>query len=143
MASNKNMRIYSTTTNAEGIFSFPDLSMANASDFTVKATDSDGKRELKVNLFKDLPGQMTVYIADNIQKYALQKTDSPVRKEYLAANPDLFVKAPKKIKTTGSNYDSQRKQLSSATSIMDVIKTIKPFKLVKQPNCFFSAQRIL
>ena len=143
LASNKNMRIYSTTTNAEGIFSFPDLSMANASDFTVKATDSDGKRELKVNLFKDLPGQMTVYIADNIQKYALQKTDNPVEKEYLAANPDLFVKAPRKIKTTSSNYDSQRKQLSSATSIMDVIKTMKPFKLVNNQIVFFGSENSL
>ena len=143
LASNKNMRIYSTTTNTEGIFSFPDLSMANVNDFTVKATDSDGKRELKVNFFKDLPGQITVYIADNIQKYLLLKTDNTVDKEYLAANPGLFVKAPRKIKTNNSNYDNQRKQLSSATNIMDVIKTLKPFKLVNNQIVFFGSENSL
>ena len=143
LANNKNMQIYSTITNSEGIFSFPNLSMSNIDDFSVKATDADGKRELKVNLIKDLPGQISVYVFNSIQKHILQNKDFCADKQYIANNPDLFPKAPKKVRTSTSNLDNQRNQLNSSTNILDVIKSIKPFKLASNQIVFFGSENSL
>lgn len=144
LANNKNMQIYSTTTNVDGIFSFPNLNMNNIDDFVVKATDSEGKRSLKVDLIKDVAGQISVYIADKSMKFALLDKDERIDRTYVENNPTLFVKAPKKaFRTNSSNIDLQRKQLSSATSILDVIKSMKPYKLMSNQIVFFGSENSL
>jgi hypothetical protein len=143
LVNNKNMQLHTTTTNSEGIFSFPNLYMSNVDDFSTKATDSEGKRELKVNLIKNLEGQISVYIADNMQKYSLINSETVANESYFTNNEDLFPKAPKVLKTNTQGLDNQRKLLSSATNIMDVIKTIKPFKIVGNQIVFFGSENSL
>jgi len=143
LVNNKNMQLHTTTTNSEGIFSFPNLYMSNVDDFSTKATDSDGKRELKVNLIKNLEGQISVYIADNMQKYTLTNSEMVANESYFANNEDLFPRAPKVMKTNTQSLDNQRKLLSSATNIMDVIKTIKPYKIVNNQIVFFGSENSL
>jgi len=55
----------------------------------------------------------------------------------------LFFKAPKVVKTNTMSLDGQRKLLASATSIMDVIKTIKPYKIVGNQIVFFGSENSL
>jgi hypothetical protein len=117
--------------------------MSNVDDFSTKATDSEGKRELKVNLIKNLEGQISVYIADNMQKYSLINSETVANESYFTNNEDLFPKAPKVLKTNTQGLDNQRKLLSSATNIMDVIKTIKPFKIVGNQIVFFGSENSL
>ena len=137
LVNNKNMQLHTTTTNSEGIFSFPNLYMNNVDDFSAKATDSEGKRELKVNMIKNLEGQISVYIADNMLKYNLINPEIAIDKSYFNDNEDLFIKA----NTQG--LDNQRKLLSSSTSIMDVIKTIKPYKIIGNQIVFFGSENSL
>ena len=143
LVNNKNMQLHTTTTNSEGIFSFPNLYMSNVDDFSTKATDSEGKRELKVNLIKNLEGQISVYIADNMQKYSLINSETVANEAYFTNNEDLFPKAPKVLKVNTQGLDNQRKLLSSATSLMDVIKTIKPYKIVGNQIVFFGSENSL
>lgn len=143
LVNNKNMQLHTTTTNSEGIFSFPNLYMSNVDDFSAKATDSEGKRELKVNMIKNLEGQISVYIADNVLKYNLINPEIVTDKTYFDNNEDLFSKAPKVMKANTQGLDNQRKLLSSSTSIMDVIKTIKPYKIVNQQIVFFGSENSL
>ena len=143
LVNNKNMQLHTTTTNSEGIFSFPNLYMSNVDDFSTKATDSEGKRELKVNLIKNLEGQISVYIADNMQKYCLINSETIANESYFTNNEDLFPKAPKVLKVNTQGLDNQRKLLSSATSLMDVIKTIKPYKIVGNQIVFFGSENSL
>jgi len=143
LVNNKNMQLHTTTTNSEGIFSFPNLYMSNVEDFSAKATDSEGKRELKVNMIKNLEGQISVYIADNMLKYNLINPEIVIDKSYFNNNEDLFIKVPKVIKANTQGLDNQRKLLSSSTSIMDVIKTIKPYKIVNNQIVFFGSENSL
>ena len=94
MVNNKNMQLHTTTTNSEGIFSFPNLYMSNIDDFSAKATDSDGKHDLNVNMIKNLEGQISVYIADNMKKFNLIRSEKVVNKTYFDNNEDLFPKTP-------------------------------------------------
>ena len=143
LVNNKNMQLYNTTTNSEGIFSFPNLYMSNVADFSTKATDSDGKHDLNVNMIKNLEGQISVYIADNMLKYNVISSENVVNKSYFNNNEDLFSRAPKVYKVNTQSLDSQRKLLNSATSILDVIKTIKPYKLVNNQIVFFGSENSL
>lgn len=143
LVNNKNMQLHTTTTNSEGVFSFSNQNMGNVDDFSAKATDSEGKRDLNVNFIKNLEGQISVYIEDNIQKYCLLNTDRVIDENYLKNNEDLFFKAPKIVKTNSMSLDGQRKLLASATSIMDVIKTIKPYKIVGNQIVFFGSENSL
>lgn len=143
LVNNKNMQLHTTTTNSEGIFSFPNLYMSNVDDFSTKATDSEGKRELKVNLIKNLEGQISVYIADNMQKYSLINSEKVANESYFNNNEDLFTRAPKVLKVNTQGLDNQRKLLSSATSLMDVIKTLKPYKIVNNQIVFFGSENSL
>ena len=143
LVSNKNMQLHTTTTNSEGVFTFPSLNMGLINDFSAKATDSDGKRELKVEFIKNLDGQISVYIADHIQKYYLLQTEKPAEDIYFQNNQDLFTKAPRVTKPNTQKVDNQRKLLDSSTSIMDVIKTIKPYKIVSNQIVFFGSENSL
>lgn len=143
LVNNKNMQLHTTTTNSEGIFSFPSLNMGNVEDFSAKATDSDGKRELNVNFIKNLEGQISVYIADNMQKYGLLNSDRVVDQNYFNNNQDLFVKVPKIVKANTQNLENQRKLFASATNILDVIKTIKPYKIISNQIVFFGSENSL
>lgn len=143
LANNKNMQIYSAITNADGTFSIPNLSMGNIDDYTVKATDAEGKRDLKVAFIKDLPGQISAYITDHIQKCLLMPNNNYPGKAYVANNPDLFTKAPKKARVSTNPYESQQKLLSSATSILEVIKTLKPYKLSGDQIVFIGSENSL
>ncbi len=143
LVNNKNMQLHTTTTNSEGVFSFPNLYMSNVDDFSAKATDSDGKHDLNVNMIKNLEGQISVYIADNMKKFNLISSEKVVNKIYFDNNEDLFSKAPKVYKVNTQSLDNQRKLLNSATSILDVIKTIKPYKLVNNQIVFFGSENSL
>ncbi len=143
LVNNKNMQLHTTTTNSEGVFSFPNLYMSNAADFSAKATDSDGKHDLIVNFIKNLEGQISIYIENNVRKYSLLNSDMIADEYYLKNNPDLFPRAPRIIKANTQSIDSQRKLLSSSTSILEVIKTIKPYKIMDNQIVFFGSENSL
>ncbi|MDP3432692.1 MAG: hypothetical protein Q8T04_06980, partial [Bacteroidota bacterium] len=58
-------------------------------------------------------------------------------------NPDLFNKAPRIVKPNNVANDNQKKLLSTATNILDVIKTIKPYKLTNNQIVFYGSENSL
>ncbi|HZL11080.1 MAG TPA: MG2 domain-containing protein [Prolixibacteraceae bacterium] len=143
LVNNKTMQLHTTTTNAEGFFSFPNLNTINAEDFTAKATDSEGKHELKVVLSKNFEGQISVFITENVKKYTLLNIDQVADENYFRNNGELFPRAPKLIKNNTIAIDNQRKMLSTSTNIMDVIKTIKPYKIMSNQIVFYGSENSL
>ena len=140
LVNNKNIQLHTTTTNPDGRFSFPNLNTTNADDFSAKATDPEGKRELKVILNKNLDAQMADFVANNAQKYSFTIPEKVADENYFANNSDLFTKAPKVVKTNTIAIDNQRRMLSTATSLLDVIKSIKPYKITNGQIVFMGSE---
>jgi len=134
---------YTSTTNSEGIFLFPELKMGDLNKYTAKALDPDGKAVLSINLIKNLEGQVAVYIAENIQKYTLLGKEKIADENYFRNNDFLFARAPKTVKSNTQGIENQRRMFASATSILDVIKTIKPYKIVGNGIVFLGSENSL
>lgn len=143
LTDDKTGKKYTASTNSEGIFLFPELKMGDLNNFTAKALDPDGRAVLSINLIKNLEGQIAVFIAENIQKYKLLGKEGVVDASYFAANESLFPKAPKIVKVNTQNYENQRRMFASATSILDVIKTIKQFKITNNQIVFMGSENSL
>ncbi len=143
IVNNKNMQLHTTTSNADGLFSFPNLDPANLEDFSAKATNPDGKRELNIDFNKNFEERISYYITRLGKKSTLSFNEVCVDATYFRNNPDLFNKAPKIVKPSTVASDNQKKMLSTATSIMDVIKTIKPYKLMNNQIVFYGSENSL
>ncbi len=140
LVNNKNMQLHTTTTNTDGLFVFSNLSRINAEDFSVKATDPEGKRELKVIFSKNIDEQIADYMAKNARKYSLLWNEHPASTTYFGNNEALFERTPKILKNNTTKLDNQRNMLSMSTNLMDVIKTIKPYKLMNNQIVFVGSE---
>lgn len=143
MVNNKNMQLHTTTTNQDGLFSYPNLDQANKEDFTAKATDPEGKRELNIDFSKNLEEGISEYVARLGRITSLLYNDMGADASYFRNNPDLFNKAPRIFKPSTLANDNQKRMLSTATNIMDVIKTIKPYKLMNNQIVFYGSENSL
>lgn len=143
LVNNKNMQLYTTTTNINGVFTFPNLNTANADDFTAKATDPEGKRELKLVLAQNPEARISGFLSSKARIYSLLSQDNMVDEAFFRNNPDLFQKAPKLVKSNTIALDNQRKLLSTSTNILDVIKTIKPYKIMNNQIVFIGSENSL
>jgi len=136
LVNNKSMQLHTTTTNVDGRFNFPNLNTGSTDDYSAKATDSDGKRELKVILNKNLEDRISDFVTSSIRKYSLMENIRFADENYFKNNPDLSSKAPKAIKPISNTFDSQRKMLATATSLLDVIKATRPFRIANNQIVF-------
>jgi hypothetical protein len=59
---------------------------------------------------------------------------------YFRNNEDLFQKAPKTTAPKNSAIDSQRRMLENSTSLMDVIKSIRPYRLMNNQIVFYGSE---
>jgi len=59
---------------------------------------------------------------------------------YLAANQMLFTKAPKMVKPNTVAMDNQRRMLESASGILDVVKTMKQFRIINNQIVFAGSE---
>lgn len=140
LVNNKNMQLHTTTTNADGKFSFANMSAANTDDYSAKATDQDGKRELTVSLNKNFDALVSEHVRKLALQYSLVNSSKPVDQHYLGNNEFLFQKAPKVLKTNTIALDNQRRMLSTSTNLMDVIKSIKPYKIMNNQIVFIGTE---
>jgi len=136
LVNNKSMQLHTATTNVDGRFSFPNLNTGSTEDYSAKATDSEGKHELKVILNKNLEDRISDFAAKTIQKYNLMDNEKFAYENYFKNNPDLSSKAPKAIKPISNTFDSQRKMLATATSLLDVIKATKAYRIANNQIVF-------
>ncbi|MBA4407964.1 MAG: MG2 domain-containing protein [Bacteroidota bacterium] len=140
LVNNKNMQLHTTTSNADGRFNFPNLNTGSTDDFSAKATDPEGKRELKVTFNKNLDDHISDFVANNARKFSFLKNEKFTSENYFNNNPDLFVKEPKPNKPNTVAYENQRKMLSTATSLLDVIKSIRPYRITNNQIVFAGSE---
>ncbi len=140
LVNNKSMQIFTTTTNEDGRFTFQNLNAANIEDFTAKATDSNGKKELTLEYDKNFDARISNLISHIALKNSLLHKDQFVDASYYANNPDLFTKAPKQVKANTSAAEAQHRLLMSSTNLLDVIKTMKPYNLINNQIVFIGSE---
>ncbi|MBL7970042.1 MAG: carboxypeptidase regulatory-like domain-containing protein [Prolixibacteraceae bacterium] len=143
LVNNKTMRLHTTTTNSEGIFLFPNLNQANLDDFSAKATDPAGKHGLKVVLSKSFEDRIPGFIAEIAPRYCFVNTDQVADDTYFRNNPDLFTREPRQSKPNTTSADNQRRLLSTSTNLLDVIKTIKPYRIMNNQIVFVGSENSL
>lgn len=128
--------IFSTTTRPDGTFLIPNI---NTNEYTINATDLDGKRELTVSTDKKITSVQSL-ISDIELKHRISRKDILYTADYLNQNSFLF---PKEVKTPAPNtsrQDNIRNMLSTSTNLMDVIKVLKPYKIVNNQIVFFGSE---
>lgn len=140
MVNNKTMRVFTTTTDANGRFSFPDLKINQKDDFSAKATDAEGKRELTITVSKDFDGQLSDRIAARGRKVIFTSNEKVPSEMYFRNNANLFQKAPRNTAEKKSDIDSQRRMLENSTSLMDVIKSIRPYRVMNNQIVFYGSE---
>lgn len=143
LVNNRNMQLLTTTTNQDGLFSFPNLNQANKEDFSAKATDPEGKRELNIVFNRNFESLIACCIANISMKYRLLNDDLATGSTYFKNNPDLFDRAPKIVKTNNLANQNQKTLLRSGTNLMDVIKSIKPYRIMNNQIVFMGTENSL
>lgn len=129
-------QIYSTKTKNDGSFIMPKI---NSSNYSIIATDPNGKRELIVNTDKKItPVQALINYIE--LKHRIIDTETFYSNEYFKQNSFLFPKATKNIAPNTVKQDNLRNMLSTATNLMDVIKTIKPYKIMNNQIVFLGSE---
>lgn len=141
LLNNRNIQIYNTITDEDGRFSFAGILAPD--DYTVKATDQDGKRDLNVTCGKNFDNQLSAFVKQMALKRQLQWKDKFPEANYVSSNSFLFTKAPRVNPANAQKLDNQRKMLESATSILDVIKTLKPYKIMNNMIVFAGTENSL
>jgi hypothetical protein len=146
LLNSRDMQMYSATADEMGNFIFPSLNPVDLSDYTITATDERGRGALTVQLETSFSDQ----VGNAIKKwdplfYSLNNfsTQSPA---YYLNNPGFIIKAPPIVRTpaettTGKpRNDSYKSLLQSATSLLEVIKMMKPYQLMGGQIVFFGTQ---
>ncbi len=104
-----------------------------------KPEDASGNNSESV-LSKDFDGRISEIITKKSKILNLQKKDQIAGAQYFSNNEDLFQRAPKVVVSNTSARDNQRKLLSNSTNLMDVIKSIKPFRLMNNQIVFYGSE---
>ncbi len=102
-----------------------------------------GKQLDKLADDKIFESRLSAFVSDLGLTYNLSGVKDKVSPTYFANNEDLFIKAPKVFKANTVAIDNQRKMLASATSLPDVIKTLKPYKIVNNQIVFVGSENSL
>ncbi|MCX6220839.1 MAG: MG2 domain-containing protein [Bacteroidia bacterium] len=101
------------------------------------------RRPFKIESDRNFESKLAVFIAGFARKYSLSGKENVPDPAYFANNEELFQNAPKVFKANTTALDNQRKMFASATSIMDVIKTLKPYKIVNNQIVFIGSENSL
>ncbi|MBN1819915.1 MAG: hypothetical protein JXR31_14225 [Prolixibacteraceae bacterium] len=122
---------FTQTSDNEGIFTFLSVDPADKQFFTISASDREGKNEYNVKIVQSFDELLGKYI----RRFDLQNSaiDVPREKliEFISLNENTILNAPvKPVKVTRQfNEPAYKQLLKSSTSLLEVIKSIKPFSL--------------
>lgn len=84
--------------------------------------------------------QLSGLIEEKSVKYLIKDQPRKLDSAYLLSNANFFKKAPRNFKSNTIALENQRKMFASATSILDVIKSIKPFKITNNQIVFLGSE---
>ena len=89
---------------------------------------------------KNFDTQLSGLIEDRSVKCLIQDQPRKLDSAYLLSNATFFKKTPRNFKSNTIALENQRKMFASATSILDVIKSIKPFKITNNQIVFLGSE---
>ena len=114
--------------NENGEFEINVPSSLERNNIVASATDSNGKGNYKVELSSSFKDEISNYIKNHPK---LDRWDFLANwKSYFENNPDFEKIRPPKAKIQpGRTSEALQKQLADATSMLEVLKTIRPFQL--------------
>jgi hypothetical protein len=132
-----NLALATTTTNEKGHFVFDRIS--NSKEIIVKAFSPTGKKSYSVHVNRTFDESLEeIILLESFRSYQSFNSDELIT--YFRQNKDLLKligsenKAAKPEKRTGAN-----KLLESGTSVLDVIKLTKPFRLEGNQIVFYGS----
>ncbi|MEL7585255.1 MAG: carboxypeptidase regulatory-like domain-containing protein [Prolixibacteraceae bacterium] len=129
-------QMMNVTTDEDGHFVFSGVSPEKTGDHVLKAIAPDSKDKLTIKLDKDLHERLSVQVRRFLSAMTfIEKPQVPAR--FFAENPFLYTKAKRKAIPPQNRDASYLKYLRSGSSVMDVIKMIKPFQLADGDKIVF------
>lgn len=131
---NRDMKLYKATADDKGFFRFQEFQPVNRQDLTLMATDELGKGNYQVMTDPSVSEKISAKIRNLNPAMARQSETAQAFAAYLKANPGQLTEPTSvKIQPTGEKYlrvEPYKTLLTTATNLLDVIKTIKPFSLM-------------
>lgn len=129
----RDMQLFSAVAGDDGRFEIPAIQPADISDFNISATDAHGKGNFQVTL--DPLFAEKVGLKVSALDHACQGIDAPRENiaAYLSANPGLLAPQPsiRPMAAGGSTREpSYKRLLQNSTSLLEVIKSMRPFTLM-------------
>ena len=88
----------------------------------------------------NLDAQLSSFIEGYAQQYKLTGNTGNSAETYFAKNERLFQKPPKPEKDNRIAFENQRRLFQSATSILEVIKTLKPYHIQNNQIVFVGSE---
>jgi len=131
-----NAQMMNVTTDEDGHFVFPGINPETTGDYAIKAISPDGNEKLTAELDGTLDQQLTRQVQQYLSFMAfVEKPEIPA--SFFSDNSRLFSKVRRKKVSEPPKNDSYKQFLRSGSSLMDVIKMIKPYQLVDGDKIVF------
>jgi hypothetical protein len=102
--------------------------------------EREQSRDMNLFFDKKFDEQLAACLKSYSRKFALLDRKPVPDPAYFSSNEMLFRKAAKTFKANSISLYNQRKMLQSSTNILDVIKTIKPYRVVNNLIVFFGSE---
>lgn len=129
-------QMMNATTDEDGHFTFPGINPAKTNDYVLKAIAPDGNDKLSVSFDKDFNERLSTQVQRFISSHAFSRKPE-ISREFFTENKFLYAKAKKKAAPSAKKDESYLKYLHSGSSIMDVLKMIKPFQIADGDKIVF------
>jgi hypothetical protein len=129
-------QMMNVTTDEDGHFVFPGINPAEADDYVLKAIAPDGNDKLNISFDKDFNERLSMQVQRFILCNAFVEKPE-ITQEFFVNNKFLYTKMKRKVASVQDKTESYLKYLYSGSSIMDVIKMIKPYQIVDGDKIVF------
>ncbi len=124
----QNMQILNSSTGENGEFYQQAINTDKLDDFAIKAIGPDGSEDLKVTFEKTLAEQIFDQVQSFLQTHATLE-QAQFSSDFYQKNRNLFTKIEIEHENREMNEPAYKKYLQTATSLLEVLKVIKPYRL--------------
>lgn len=134
MMNSRDMQMYSAVADEQGNFLFPSVNPVHISDFNINVTDSRGRSGFDIAIEPSMAEKIGERVARMNRVQPLGMGMRGQNPGYFEKNQGIFTKAPSNVRPYQPapqrvKSDSYKTLLQTATSLMEVIKAIKPYSL--------------
>tara|TARA_R110002050_G_scaffold85747_8_gene182892 strand:- start:5789 stop:8341 length:2553 start_codon:yes stop_codon:yes gene_type:complete len=124
----QNMQILNSSSDENGEFYQQAINADKLEDFAIKAIGPDGSEDLKVTFKKTLAEQISDQVQSFLQTYATLE-QAQFSSDFYQKNRNLFTKIKIDPEDREMAEPAYKKYLQTATSLLEVLKVIKPYRL--------------